>query len=188
MSLQPTCLQRVAAGDRESMSACIERYGRLVWSLALRMLPTRESAEDAVQETFFELWQTADRFDPRIASEATFVTMIARRRLIDCRRRLQRELRLASLEGVREPATPTMADRLVRREELIRARQALAMLRPAQRQALQMSLCDGLTHQQIAERMEIPLGTVKSHIRRGLSQVRQLVASDGTRAEESAKP
>ncbi len=80
-------LAAVAAGRREAMEACIAEYGGMVWSLALRMSPTREDAEEGVQEVFLDVWRHAHRFDPAVSSETTFVAMLARRRLIDRHRR-----------------------------------------------------------------------------------------------------
>jgi RNA polymerase sigma-70 factor, ECF subfamily len=80
-------LPGVAAGDRAAMRRCIDRYSDLVWSLALRLSPSRSDAEDAVQDVFVSLWQNAAKFDPTKGSEPTFVAVIARRRLIDRLRR-----------------------------------------------------------------------------------------------------
>ena len=82
-----TILQSVADGNAAAVDECLGKYGGLVWSLARRLCPRHEDAEDAVQEIFVEIWRNAAKFDPEIASEATYVTMIARRRLIDRYRR-----------------------------------------------------------------------------------------------------
>jgi RNA polymerase sigma-70 factor (ECF subfamily) len=83
-------LEQVAAGDEKAVRACVSRYGNLVWSIALRLLKSRSEAEDAVQEIFVDIWRSARRFDPSVASEATFITMIARRRIYDRLRRADR--------------------------------------------------------------------------------------------------
>src|SRR5437016_3201627 len=79
-------LPRVAAGDAPAVEQCLDRYGGLIWSIALRFSASRADAEDAVQEVFIDLWKSAARFDRVRAAEATFVAMIARRRLIDRKR------------------------------------------------------------------------------------------------------
>ena len=84
-------LHRVAAGDRAAVRECLARYGGLVWSLVRRSTSDAAEAEDAVQEIFVDVWQSASRFDPAVASEATFIAMIARRRLIDRARRRNRD-------------------------------------------------------------------------------------------------
>ncbi len=76
-------LQRIAQGDESAVPACLAAYGGLVWSLARRYASDPSDAEDAAQEVFIELWRHAGRFDPAVASEATFVATVARRRLLD---------------------------------------------------------------------------------------------------------
>ena len=83
MTIESPVLPRVATGESAAVAECLNRYGNLVWSLARRSCPDVQAAEDAVQDIFLKLWTVADRFDPEIASESTFVAMIARRRLID---------------------------------------------------------------------------------------------------------
>ncbi|MBX9623103.1 MAG: sigma-70 family RNA polymerase sigma factor, partial [Gemmataceae bacterium] len=83
-------LPRVAVGDPAAVRECIARYGPLVWGLARRLVPNPADAEDAAQDVFISLWQSAGRYDPAQAAEVTFVAMIARRRLIDRRRRARR--------------------------------------------------------------------------------------------------
>ena len=92
-----TLLQRVADGDAAAVDECLSEYGGLVWSLARKMCPRHEDAEDAVQEIFIEVWRKADNYDPDVASEATYITMIARRRLIDRYRRRSRDLDTTSI-------------------------------------------------------------------------------------------
>jgi RNA polymerase sigma-70 factor (ECF subfamily) len=83
-------LVRIAQGDRAAVRDCLDRHGGLVWSLARRLCPDPADLEDAVQEIFIDLWSAARRYDPAVAAESTFVAMIARRRLIDRRRRAAR--------------------------------------------------------------------------------------------------
>ena len=102
---EASILSRVASGDPTAVEQCIARYGGLVWTIARKLSPTLADAEDAVQEVFVQLWQQAKRFDPSCGSEATFVTMIARRRLIDRLRKLQRRPTPASFDAsAAEPA------------------------------------------------------------------------------------
>ena len=82
-TLEQSLLQRIATGDEAAVDNCVDRYSNLIWSLALRMLPTAADAEDAVQEIFVEVWKNADRFDPEVGAEKTYILMLARRRLID---------------------------------------------------------------------------------------------------------
>ena len=88
--LEDVLLPRVARGEETAVRECLSRYGDLIWSLARRLLPTSADAEDAVQDIFVEIWKNAERFNEQVASEKTFVVMLARRRLIDRRRKLGR--------------------------------------------------------------------------------------------------
>jgi RNA polymerase sigma factor (sigma-70 family) len=165
-------LHRVAARDAAAIRECLDRYGALVWSLARRMSPSPTEAEDAVQEIFLDLWQSAGRFDPGIATEAGFVAMIARRRLIDRHRRRQRRWDTEPLpEVLSEPQGQGGPRQEVCAEAALAAR-AMEQLRPEQRAVLVLS-CQGMSHEEIATAMGMPLGTVKAHVRRGLSRVRQ---------------
>jgi len=175
MNAEPTCLERIAAGDPLAVEACLAQYRGLVWSIAQRFVGNHADAEDAVQEVFIELWRHAKRFDRAMASESTFVGTVARRRLIDRRRRQARQPATAPL--VVEPAgsAPSETDRLESFEEGRRARGLLKQLRPEQRQVLELSFDRGMSQQEIADATRLPLGTVKTHARRGLMRLRKLL-------------
>jgi RNA polymerase sigma factor (sigma-70 family) len=169
-------LVRVAAGDVNATRECLARYGGLVWSLARRLSRTEADAEDATQEIFVDLWKSANRFDPKVASEATFIAMIARRRLIDRRRRQQRRAEdpfpdASALIARMEKSGPSPE---ISAEASIAAR-ALQELRPEERNAVILSSYYGLSHEEIAISTGMPLGTVKTHARRGLMRVRELL-------------
>lgn len=166
-------LPRIAAGDRSAIRECIARYGGLVWSLARRA--AHNDAEDAVQEIFLDLWKSAARFDERAGTEITFVATIARRRLVDRRRQRQRRPETESLgEGSTEARAvhATNAPPEMGAEAALAAR-ALDQLKPEQRQVLILTTCHGLSHEEVASSMNLPLGTVKAHARRGLIRVRE---------------
>lgn len=174
----PHLFQRVAAGDKTAVRECIGRFGGLVWALARRMSPGAAEAEDAVQEIFMDLWRSAARFDPAVASEPAFVTMIARRRLIDRRRKSQRAPATEPFGESPTPAEPAAAARVESSAEASLAANALAQLRPEQRMVLVLSTCHGLSHEEIATAVNMPLGTVKAHARRGLLRVRELLGAE----------
>ena len=104
MTPPPPLLHRVAAGEALAVRECLARYGGLVWSLARRYSPSPAEAEDAAQEIFLDLWRSAARFDPRQASETTYVALIARRRLVDRQRHRQRRPQAEPLEAMTETA------------------------------------------------------------------------------------
>jgi len=169
-------LQRVARGEEGAVQECLDRFGGLVWTLARRFLPGAEDAADAVQDVFIDLWTHASRYDPAVAAESTFVAMIARRRLIDRLRKRGREPRVEPLAEAAAVPAESAADPVERADEVARAAAALATLKPDQQRVLRLSIHDGWTHKQIAERLDMPLGTVKTHARRGLMRVREMLA------------
>jgi RNA polymerase sigma factor (sigma-70 family) len=175
MDAGPTLLERIAAGDPLAVEGCLKKYRGLVWSLARRYTGNHADVEDAVQEVFIELWQHAGRFDAAIASESTFVSTVARRRLIDRHRRRVRRPEAVPL--IAEPATaaPSQTDRAAMLEQGQQVRGLLERLRPQQRQVLELSFDRGMSQQEIAQATSLPLGTVKTHARRGLMRLRQLL-------------
>lgn len=177
-------LADVAAGRMRAVEECIRRYSGVVWSLARRWSPGEQDAEDAVQEIFMDLWKSAERFNAELGSELTFVTMIARRRLIDRGRRVGRAPKIDNLEMPEILPADAAVDRAEVADEVDLVSRALADLRPEQRRVLELSLVEGRSHQQIADSTGMPLGTVKSHARRGLSRVRALLGADPTSASE----
>ena len=154
------------------------KYGGLVWSLARRLCRRHEDAEDAVQQCFVDIWRNATKFDPEIASEATYITMIARRRLIDHYRGRRRDLNAASLDQELTAAGADHERRVEVSDEAEHARQYIQQLRPVEREVLELSINDGMTQSQVARAMNLPLGTVKTHARRGLRKVRKLLGVD----------
>lgn len=171
-------LPRIAGGDERAVRDCVARYGALVWSLARRWTAESGDAEDAVQEIFIDLWKTAARYDSTRTSESGWVAMIARRRLIDRARRRERLPALESIPDDFDVASESERD-LDREWRAEQARAVLRELPPAQRRMLELSLLHGRTHDEIARETETPLGTVKSHIRRGLQRARDLLAARG---------
>ena len=168
-------LEKIASGDRSAVSDCVNRYGGLVWSLARRFTGSQADAEDAVQEIFISLWKSAERFDSSKSSEMTFVAMIARRRLIDLNRKRKTASKAISSQPIDTVEPESISDPSEQAELSDDAAEAIRVLNDLpddQQQAIKLSVYSGLTHNQIAERMNLPLGTIKTHIRRGLVKVR----------------
>jgi RNA polymerase sigma-70 factor (ECF subfamily) len=173
-------LPQIAAGDRSAVAACIDRYGALVWSMARRLTPTSADAEDAVQDIFVDMWRYASRFDATRGSESVFVAILARRKLIDRMRRQKR--RLASEEPLEEHHEATLAGALRAEQdsEMDSMHAILAHLTLPQRRVMELSLVQGMSHAEIVAHTGLPLGTVKTLIRRGILQAREFVAhADG---------
>lgn len=168
-------LERVAKGETGAVQECIDRYGPLVYALARSFGRDVHAIEDAVQETFLQLWQVAPRFDPSRSNEATFVAMIARRRLIDLRRRAEKHGGQEEIDEAMTPPAPDHTEHAELCDDATRAKSALGELRPDQKRVLELSIYEGLSHSEIAVRTGMPLGTVKTHARRGLERVRELL-------------
>lgn len=190
--MSDSVLQRIAAGDAKAVQECIDQYSRLVWYIARRFSPSPAEAEDAVQEVFLDLWKSASRFDPARASEKTFVAMVARRRLIDLLRRSERRPQLSAIpEDFDFPDDGQ--ERLEVSVEASMAARAMNVLKPEQRRVLVMSVYHGMSHGEIVESTGMPLGTVKSHIRRGLTEIREALGQGepeamGTRGRRKQNP
>jgi RNA polymerase sigma-70 factor, ECF subfamily len=186
---EATVLQRVARGDKAAVQECIDRFGGLVWSLARRFCYNSSDSEDAVQEIFLDLWRSAGRYDPSVASEATFVAMISRRRLIDRRRRASRQPTVAELQpNSAEAGSSAVGSTLDVAEDARAAVEALESLRPEQQRVLRLSIYQGLSHEKIAEATGLPLGTVKTHVRRGLIRIREMLGGEAGAASSAEGP
>ena len=177
--MSQTILHRIADGDGGAVQECLNKYGGLVWSIARKMLRNTDEAEDAVQEIFVDIWKNAGRFDESRSSETTFIAMIARRRLIDKIRYSTRRVTADSLDDILlEPFT--RADKEMQTGiEAEQAAEAMRNLRPEQQQVLRLSIIQGMSHKEISDATGMPLGTVKTHARRGLMQVRDHLGLGG---------
>lgn len=174
-SLPPdsSVLPRVARGDAAAMNTCIENYGPLVWSIVRRYVHESSSAEDVVQEVFTEVWRHAGRFDGNRSSERSFIGMISRRRAIDW---VRRETRRPSFEEFGETHLPEagMVDADSKASGDVEALKAAVKTLPEDtRELFALHFDQGMTHPEIAERLQVPLGTVKTKLRRGLMAVRK---------------
>lgn len=178
-------LERIAAGDSAAVKECMDAYGGLVWSLARRLSYSAADAEDATQEIFLEIWKSAARYDPKMGSEAVFITTIARRRLIDRMRARKRRPPTEEFneELVVDAALEAPDSGALAVEAAIAAR-ALAQLGEGERQILLMGVVEGMTHSEIALATGKPLGTVKTQLRRGLIKIRALLGSEAPPTED----
>ena len=169
-------LQRVARREDGSTEEMISHFGNLVWAIVRKFSFDDAESEDAAQEIFIEIWKHAPRFDPELAKSATFVAMIARRRMIDRIRRQKTRITTSQSSDPQDPVdgrTATKSESLV--DETNDTLRAFSRLRPEHQQVLKLSIHHGQTHEQIALTTGLPLGTVKTHARRGLMQLRELL-------------
>ncbi len=169
-------LTRIALGEESAVDEFMASYGNLVWALAKRFTNTSEDAEDAAQEIFLEIWQNAGRYDSAKSAESTFISMIARRRLIDRLRKSYRQPKTQSIDNFFESPSSNSDRQLQTRIEAKQAVKAMKQLRPEQRNLMLMTIFDGMSHGEIAEITGIPLGTVKTHIRRGFNRMREIMS------------
>lgn len=176
-------MRRVAAGDEASLQELYDRYAGSVYAVAKQILRHAADAEEVVVDTFWEVWRKADRYDPCRGSVAGYVLLLARSRAIDRRRRVQSHEaaieRAKMHEADRSPGTngecgDSASERAIeeRREQI---QGLLAELPREQRDAIELNVLKGLSHQQISHSLSVPLGTIKTRIRQGLIQLRGLL-------------
>jgi len=181
---QELVLPQIAAGEPRAMNRCITAYGAMVWAIARRYIKDTSEAEDLVQEVFTEVWKKAASFDPALASESTFIGLIARRRSIDFLRRLGRRPDFEPLSAAETLPQPAASNHSVTCDpETVRS--SLANLPPDTRQLFHLFFEDGFTHPEIAEKTGLPLGTVKTRLRRGLLALRDQLQRLGTSNHQS---
>ncbi len=184
---QGTLLERVARGDSGAVREVIDAYGGLVYSLARRFTRNEQEADDAAQDIFLDVWRSAARFDTSLGAEVTFIATIARRRLIDRARKAGRDGPRTSLAVEPEqPASAAPVERFERSDDVGKAQAALEALSPEQQKVLRLSIYHGLSHERIAEATGLPLGTVKTHARRGLIRLRELLGVSKANGELGA--
>ena len=170
---QPALLDQIAKGDQECMRLLIDQYSGLVWSLVKQKISNSVDAEDLVQDIFAEIWKSASRYNPDMGSEATFIAVIARRRVIDAIRKITRHAPSVPFDGAIEFSATT--DDSESKTDILSTLQILNSLNPQRRRVLELSIVRGLSHSQIVSATDMPLGTVKAHIRRGLEEIRTTI-------------
>jgi RNA polymerase sigma factor (sigma-70 family) len=171
-----------AAGDEPALREIYDRWGGLVHAFCLRSLASRADAEEATAQVFVNAWRGRGGFDATRGSLPGWLLGIARRAVADICSAAARERALReALEQVRPVEEETTSpDQLVDR---LLVADAMAQLRPEQRQAVGLAFYDGLTHAQVASTMGLPLGTAKTHIRRALAVLRRRLEVDGAAPE-----
>lgn len=173
-------MNRVAAGEEEAITELYDRFAPLVFKVAWQFQPSHAEAEDAVQEIFVRLWQTADRFDPRRAKLVTWVMLIARRHLIDRLRRSSVRPKPAAYDGDHpEPAAAETSDSRAEQQELSTdLLERIRELPELQRTVIERAYIQGFTLREVSDQLDAPLGTIKSALSRGLARLRERSASE----------
>ena len=157
-------MRRIADGDETALAAVYDRYARLVYSVALRVLRNTDLAEEVSQDIFYQLWRMAPAFDASRGSLSGWLLVCARNRAIS-RLRGRAVEPAAELREQMAVFTVNLEDHLAQAQQMSRVQAAVEKLQPAQRQALELAYFEGLTHTEIARRTGEPLGTVKTRLR-----------------------
>jgi len=163
-------LVRVQRGDEQAMATLFDRYSRIVYSVALRVLRDAASAEDILQEIFMQIWRNPAAFIATRGSLGGWLAVVTRNRSID---NLRRKKPTEQVEEMQLAAPGNMADEAERNLMMEKTRVVIAQLPTEQRKTLEMAFFDGLTHSEIAEMTGDPLGTVKTRIRSALLTLRK---------------
>ena len=163
-----------ARGEEVALAELYDRFGRVAYGLALRILRDAALAEDAVQEAFVAVWRSAGRFVPGRAKASTWILTLVHRRAVDLVRREERR-RTDPLESAPEPTGAAADEQAGLRQQREVVRDALRQLPPDQREALELAYYGGYTQSELAERLGVPLGTIKSRMFAGLTRLRDLV-------------
>ena len=173
-------LALAAREDEEALAQLYDRYSRVAYGLAQRIVRDQALAEDAVQEAFLTVWRTAGSFRTDRAKPSTWILTLVHRRAVDVVRREERR-RAAPLDGTEEPDDRGRAAdeeiELTDRRRIVQ--EALRQLPDEQREALELAYYGGLTQSELAERLSVPLGTIKSRMFTGLRRLRDLLAEAG---------
>ena len=177
----------VARGDEDALAELYDRVGRIAYGLALRVLRDERHAEDAVQEAFLQVWRSAATFRAERAKASTWILTLVHRRAVDLVRREERRqadpLTDDSAAGVAPEETDEAAWLRFERE---RVQAALKQLPDVQREALELAYYGGFSQSELADRLGVPLGTIKSRMFAGLARLRELL--DDSTQEGSWKP
>jgi len=177
----------VARSDQSALAELYDRFGRVAYGVALRVLRDEKLAEDAVQEGFLAAWRNADRFMPERAKVSTWLLTIVHRRAVDLVRREDRR-RADSLSETADFASSDSAEENAwLRFERERVQAALKQLPDQQREALELAYYGGFSQSELAERLGQPVGTIKSRMFTGLARLRELLAEPGP-GETAWKP
>lgn len=178
LTFLPDTLADVAAGRPRAMNRCIASHGAVVWGIVKRYVPDTSEAEDLVQEIFTEIWKKAASFDPAIAGECTFVGMIARRRAIDFLRRRGRQPGFETLDALDALGHDPWEEVPVN-WDADAVRSSVANLPAETRELFHLFFEKGYTHPEIADKTGLPLGTIKTRLRRGLITLREQMQRTG---------
>jgi RNA polymerase sigma factor (sigma-70 family) len=176
-------IELVAEKDADALEALYDRYGRAAYSLARRILTDGTLAQDVVQEVFLSLWRDARRFDAGRGTVATYLLSMTHHRAVDAVRREENLRRWRTtdeaLELEPDPKANSVEDEVESAERRAEVRAALAVLPPAQREALLLAYFGGYTQREVAALVGVPLGTVKTRMAAGMRKLKEALQDAG---------
>lgn len=167
-------LRRVRRGEETAMAALFDRYSKVVYSVALRVLRDPSAAEDVLQEVFMQIWRNPDGFEATRGSLGGWLAVVSRNRSIDA---LRRKRPVDQIDDLALASNYNLANEAERDSMMEKARGIILHLPIEQRKTLEMAFFDGLTHTEIAEMTGDPLGTVKTRIRSALASLRKALTA-----------
>ena len=171
-------VEAVAQADEDALGELYDRFGKVAYGLAYKILQDATLAEDAVQEAFLQIWRGAGSYRPERAKARTWLLTFVHRRAVDLVRREKRR-RTLPVEPRPEPAGLGQDEEVVARSGTEVVRDALRRLPPEQREAIELAYYGGLTQSELAARLDQPLGTIKSRMFTGLQRLRVLLVESG---------
>jgi RNA polymerase sigma-70 factor, ECF subfamily len=177
----------VARADEDALAELYDRFNRVAYGLALRIVRDPSLAEDAVQDAFLAVWRSAARFVAERAKASTWILTLVHRRAVDLVRREQPR-RAEPLESAPQQAGEDTEEEAWRRLRRARVQEALKRLPDKQREALELAYYGGFTQSELADRLGEPLGTIKSRMFSGLANLRDLLAEGDIEREQWKEP
>jgi len=175
-------LRRVAQGDRRGFEELYDRFSRVLFSTAYRVLNNQEATEDVLQDVFVQIWEKAPLYDPSRGKPMTWAITLTRNKAIDRLRSTVRRNRLGDELETEAQSQDQFDDRssfdaLATEDRGKLVREAIQKLSEDQREAIELAFFSSLTQLEISERLNVPLGTIKARIRRGMLRLRDLLGS-----------
>ena len=175
-------LRRIGQGDRRSFEALYDRFSGILFSTCYRVLNNQEAAEDTLQDVFIQIWEKAPFYDPARGKPLSWAVTLTRNKAIDRLRSAQRRQRLqenmqSESETFDQFDDGSSFDAVASVETSKLVREAITQLSNDQREAIELAFFSSLTQMEIAERLNVPLGTVKARIRRGMVKLRDVLSA-----------